>query len=155
MVSRIAELRALPLKFILEYESVPWQSSKYSICWIAVSDMEKVLPSINIQNACDFYGFPKFKIFWFNPYWQILENSSRNFPEISVYRMWQRPISGKIIQIWTISPEIGLGHAPIFYKTWISNHKNWWMSFPEIGLCHARKTEISGKFLDEFSRICE
>ena len=36
-------------------ESIPWQSSKYSICWIAVSDIEKVLPSINIQNACDFF----------------------------------------------------------------------------------------------------
>ena len=43
-------------------ESIPWQSSKYSICWIAVSDIEKVLPSINMQNACDFfrfiYGYP-------------------------------------------------------------------------------------------------
>ena len=27
-----------------------------------------------------------------------------------------------------------------------------WENFPEIGPCHARKTEIAAKFLDEFSR---
>ena len=38
-----------------------------------------------------------------NSYWQIVENSSRNFPEISVFRgvshvAWHRPISGMLIQ---------------------------------------------------------
>ena len=38
--------------------------------------------------------------------------------------------------------------------------KQYWINFLEISLSHRetltlRKTEISGKFLDEFSRICQ
>ena len=52
------------------------------------------------------------------------------------YGKWHRPISWKLIQIWT--SEIGLAHAPIFYKNWIGTQKklvdefsrNWSSSFP-------------------------
>ena len=44
-----------------------------------------------------------------------------------------RPIAGKLIQIWTSFPEIGLAHAPE-----IEISKKYWMSFPEIRLCHTR-----------------
>ena len=49
-------------------------------------------------------------------------------------------------------PEIGLAHA-----TEIDISKKCWMSFPEICLSHVQKktNEISEKFLDEFSKICQ
>ena len=43
---------------------------------------------------------------------------------------------------------IGPAHAPE-----IEISKKYWMSFPEIRLCHTRKTEILEKFLDEFTKI--
>ena len=53
------------------------------------------------------------------------------------------------IQIWMIFPVIGSAHDP---KIKIS--KKYWMSFPEIGQARdPEKTEISEKFMDEFSRI--
>ena len=83
-----------------------------------------------------------------NPYWQILVNSYRNFSEISGFRgheldrflenwsinflwvhiqflhnigAWARPIFGKLVHIWMSFPEIGLCHAHIFkIKDWMS-----------------------------------
>ena len=69
-----------------------------------------------------------------------------------------KPISGKLVDIWMSFPEIGLCHAPQFYKCHFStkcfildgfsrkrlvacrmpqNSKiEHWMSFPEISLAH-------------------
>ena len=82
-----------------------------------------------------FYSFS----FQFNPYWQILENSSRYFFEISTSRAWARPISGKSIHHFLWVPiqflyNIGAWARPISGKL-----AQIWMSFPEIGLCHAPK----------------
>ena len=55
-----------------------------------------------------------------SPFWQILENSSRSFSEISVFRgvtqmdFWKtRPVFFEI-HIWMSFPEIGLARAPKF-----------------------------------------
>ena len=58
----------------------------------------------------------------------------------------QRPISGKLIQIWTSFPENGLAHAPE-----IEISKKYWMSFPEVRLYQTPKNVTFGKILDEFS----
>jgi len=56
---------------------------------------------------------------------------------------WYRPISGKLIQIWTTFPEIA--RAPIFHKNWILT-KNWLMNFPKIGPAHTPEIKISKKY---------
>ena len=85
--------------------------------------------------------------------------------------------SGKLIQIWTSFPVIGLARAPIFYKNWIGTYKklmdefsrnrsssypgNW--NFEKIlnefsrnpSMSHPGKLKFRKKFLDEFSRICQ
>ena len=83
---------------------------------------------------------------------QFLENSSKIEHFVVKWysknsEAYNRPISGKFIQIWTSFPEIGLAHAPILYKNWIGTYKklldefprnpchtpvnwNFWMSFP-------------------------
>ena len=54
---------------------------------------------------------------------------------------------------------MGLWNRPYYWKIHPTNRifvqviiKFWWMSSQEIGVCHGRKTEISKKVLDEFSR---
>ena len=49
------------------------------------------------------------------------------------YGAWHRPISRKLIQIWTSFPKISLAHAPILYRNWIGTHN---------------------KLMDKFSRNC-
>ena len=72
-----------------------------------------------------------------------LENSSSS--QSSNSGAWQGPIYGKLIQIWTGFPEIDLAYAPIWYKNWKGTHKNWWMNFPEICLCHEPENWSFGK----------
>ena len=79
-----------------------------------------------------------------NPFWQILENSSRNFPEISVFRGVTQT------DFWKTHP--------VFFRNLNFRGMSWiqvWMSFQKSVCVTLRKTEISGKFLDEFSRICQ
>ena len=89
----------------------------------------------------------------FNPYWQIFGHDTGRFLENSPkiehlverwYSMnsgaWDRPICGKLIQIWTSVPEIGPAHAAE-----IKISKKYWMSIPEIGLCHAPENWNFGK----------
>ena len=52
------------------------------------------------------------------------------FLEITIFRLWPRPIHGKLIHIWLTTEVM-------------------WMSFPRIDLAHERKIEIA-KTLDEF-----
>ena len=78
---------------------------------------------------------------------RFMENSSnRQFYNL---RSWHRPISGKLIQIWTSFPKIGPAHTPIFYKNWIGTHKKWWMNFPEIRLCHTPEKWNLGKVFQD------
>ena len=58
---------------------------------------------------------------------------------------WHRPIFEKLIQIRAFSRKIILNE--------LRDMTQIWMNFPENGLAHAPETEISEKFLDEFSRI--
>ena len=81
----------------------------------------------------------------FNPYWQILENSSRIFSEISVFQGVSRT------DFWTIHPSIFCQYLFSFWTISVcvppQNSLNtifrlnalFWMSFPDIGLCHAPK----------------
>ena len=103
-------------------------------------------------------------IIWLNPYLRIMENSSRNFPNFQFSGVWHRRISGKLIQyffeILISGPELDrfLVYSSIF--GWVfqksvcvtpRNSKiDCWMSFPEIGLTHARiwlKLNRYSKFL--------
>ena len=103
-----------------------------------------------------------------------LENSSNS--QFSNYGAWHGPISGKLIQIWTSFPEIGLAHADFVQKLnryspkidgWIFQksvqlmprklkfRKNTGWVFQKSVRVTPRRTRISGKFVDEFSRICQ
>ena len=64
-----------------------------------------------------------------NPYWRILENSSKNFSEISVSGAWARPFSGKFIHI-CVMPRNSFN---IIFRL----NALIWKRFPKIGLCHA------------------
>ena len=88
----------------------------------------------------------------FNPYWQILENSSKNFPEISVVRavtqtgFWKNhPVffskcqfpGHELDRFLEISSIFGW----VFQKSVCVMPQNYkmdsWMNFPKIGLTHA------------------
>ena len=95
----------------------------------------------------------------FNPYKQILENSSRDFPEISVFRgvtqtdFWKScPVFFRIFNFrgmswtdfWKTPPYLDVCSQKSVCVT-PRNSSNlifrlnalFWMSFPEIDLCHA------------------
>ena len=64
------------------------------------------------------------KIFQVNPYWQILENSSRTFPEISIF--------------WDVTQtDFWKTYPAIFWKNLFI-----WRNFPKIGMYDARNSKI-------------
>ena len=72
-----------------------------------------------------------------NPYWQILEKSSRNFPEILI-RSPAGPIFGKFIHQFFVST------FSVFEEYRGMSYTDLWTNFPEIGLAHVpnlNKTE--------------
>ena len=77
-------------------------------------------------------------VFWSctNPYWRISgvwagpifgkliqPKFMSTYSVLVKFGVWAWSISGKLIQIWLNFLEIGLAHAPIFYKNWIGTLK--------------------------------
>ena len=114
-------------------------SSKAGFCWIRRG----------LTNICSLLV---------NPCWQILENSSRNFSEISVLRgmSWT--------DFWKITPSIFYEYPFSFCKIsgneldrFLENSSIFGFVFSEIGMCHAPEIfeyPFSNKcsILDAFSR---
>ena len=74
-----------------------------------------------------------------NPYWQI-------------FGAWTKQIYGKLIQIWTSFPVIGLAHAQIFYKNWVSTPKKFIDEFSRNRFSSCPGNWNYETILDEFSR---
>ena len=88
--------------------------------WISLGNFSKISPMSNIKNLV--FGSVLSQL---NPYWQILENSSRNFSEISVFRgvtqtdFWKtHPVFFRNFNYRAWAGPM----SPITYKLWVLWH---------------------------------
>ena len=105
-----------------------------------------------------------------NPYWQIMENSSRNFSEIFIFRVVTQAVllensskrthlvENNISRILGCHPDRFSGKLiqTKCYTSYRVSVKKSKKSFSSKKACvTTRKMKISEKFLDEFSLICQ